>query len=159
MKVLLEEAVKIDKTGETYKPILDIAVVVRSGETIPLAVTRLAEAGYIDRVDLGPAGCYLLIKDSKSDVHAGQKNNMNENLQKSRSIILPSLVSFWSASEYRRQSLFRNHGRLSRFHDFRAYSNKCIRIANRIYLTEGYRHFFPDSRGSLHVFGRYRYRK
>jgi GrpB-like predicted nucleotidyltransferase (UPF0157 family) len=54
--------------GLPAKPILDIAVAVRSGDAIPLVVRRLVEAGYIDRGDAGREGGYLLVKDSEPDV-------------------------------------------------------------------------------------------
>jgi len=50
------------------KPILDIAIAVRTREAIPTAVERLRQRGYIDRGDAGSEGGYLLVKESEPAV-------------------------------------------------------------------------------------------
>ncbi len=54
--------------GLPAKPILDIAVAVQSRDTIPIVAIRLAEAGYVDRGDLGSDGGHLLVKESEAEV-------------------------------------------------------------------------------------------
>ena len=54
--------------GLPAKPILDIAVAVRSSGDIPGLVRRLTAVGYIDRGDGGRDGGYLLVRDSEPEV-------------------------------------------------------------------------------------------
>jgi GrpB-like predicted nucleotidyltransferase (UPF0157 family) len=54
--------------GLPAKPILDIAVAVRSSGDIPELVRRLTAVGYIDRGDGGRDGGYLLVRDSEPEV-------------------------------------------------------------------------------------------
>jgi GrpB-like predicted nucleotidyltransferase (UPF0157 family) len=54
--------------GMPAKPIIDIAIAVRSREAFPLLAARLVEAGYIDRGDLRGDGGYLMVKESAPDV-------------------------------------------------------------------------------------------
>ena len=54
--------------GLPAKPIVDIAVAVRTRDAIPALVRRLTLAGYIDRGDGGRDGGWLLVKESEPDV-------------------------------------------------------------------------------------------
>jgi GrpB-like predicted nucleotidyltransferase (UPF0157 family) len=50
------------------KPVLDIAIAIRTRDVIPTVVDRLQQRGYIDREDAGSEGGYLLVKESEPDV-------------------------------------------------------------------------------------------
>ena len=56
--------------GLPAKPILDVAVALRSCDAIPKIVSRLVEGGYIDRGDGGSDGGYLLVKEPEPDVRS-----------------------------------------------------------------------------------------
>ncbi len=54
--------------GVLAKPIVDIAVAVKSSQVIPEVASRLASAGFVDRGDQGSDGGYLLVKELEPDV-------------------------------------------------------------------------------------------
>jgi GrpB-like predicted nucleotidyltransferase (UPF0157 family) len=54
--------------GLPAKPILDLAVAVRSASSIPALIPRLVAAGYLDRGDKGEAGGHLLVREPEPDV-------------------------------------------------------------------------------------------
>lgn len=75
LKQLLGELVTdIQHVGSTSvpglpaKPILDIAVAMRSRADLPAIIAALTHHGYIDRGDGGSDGGYLLVKDAQPDV-------------------------------------------------------------------------------------------
>ena len=55
-------------SGLPAKPVLDIAVAVRTSGDIPQLAKRLTAIGYIDRGDGGRDGGYLLVRDSEPEV-------------------------------------------------------------------------------------------
>lgn len=54
--------------GLPAKPIIDIAVAIRSYGDIPELVRRLVAVGYVDRGNQGRGGGYLLVRDSEPEV-------------------------------------------------------------------------------------------
>lgn len=56
--------------GLPAKPIIDVAIAIRSRDAIPELVERLASRGYIDRGDGGQNGGWLLVKEPKPDIRS-----------------------------------------------------------------------------------------
>ncbi len=54
--------------GLPAKPIIDIAIAIRSRDVIPELAERLVARGYIDRGDGGSDGGWLLVKESQTNV-------------------------------------------------------------------------------------------
>jgi GrpB-like predicted nucleotidyltransferase (UPF0157 family) len=72
--VLGELALDVQHVGSTAvpglpaKPILDLAVAVRTPDDIPAVVARLVTAGYLDRGDQGREGGHLCVREAVPDL-------------------------------------------------------------------------------------------